>query len=114
LAVAVAEMALAGGLGAFIDTYGPSAWDLTDVEFLFGEDQGQYLATVPSNEIAQEVCKRVEAAGVGFTYLGHVLSEPTIHFGGIPGSADHLATASLVDLRAAHEGFFPALMQGEL
>ncbi len=110
LAVAVAEMSLASGLGAFVDTYGPSAWNLTNVEFLFGEDQGRYLATVASNEIAHEVCKRVEDAGVDFTYAGHVTKEPAIKFGGPPGTPDHVATIPLADLRAAHEGFFPKLM----
>jgi phosphoribosylformylglycinamidine synthase len=110
LAVAVAEMALAGGFGASIDTYGPSSDDLTDLEFLFGEDQGRYLATVSSNDDAQQMCKLVESAGVGFTYLGSVLPEPVLHFGGRPGTSDHVATISLADLRAAHEGFFPKLM----
>jgi phosphoribosylformylglycinamidine synthase subunit PurL len=110
LAVAIAEMALASGLGAFVDTYGRSAWELTDIEFLFGEDQGRYLATVASNELAQEVCKRVEALGVSFTYLGSVTNSSAINFGGPQGTSDHVATVSLADLRAAHEGFFPTLM----
>jgi phosphoribosylformylglycinamidine synthase subunit PurL len=107
-------MALASGLGAFVDTRGPAAWELTDIEFLFGEDQGRYLATVASSDIAQEVCKRVEAAGVGFTYLGSVSNSTAINFGGPQGTVDHVATVSLADLRAAHEGFFPKLMGSEL
>jgi hypothetical protein len=32
----------------------------------------------------------------------------------MPGTSGNFAEIPLADLRAAHEGFFPALMQGEL
>jgi phosphoribosylformylglycinamidine synthase II len=114
LAVAVAEMALAGGLGAFVDAWAPDGWDLTTTEHMFGEAQGRYLATVRSNAAAQEICSRVEAGGVNFAYLGSVLSKPELQLGGPPGTSDNFATVSLADLRAAHEGFFPRLMGSEL
>jgi phosphoribosylformylglycinamidine synthase II len=109
LAVAATEMAMAGNLGAHIDVYGPPD-DCTLEELLFGEGQACYLATVRTNEIAQEVCKEVEGVGLDFTYLGSVTSEPTIQIGDSPGYSGHVATISLADLRAAHEGFFPKLM----
>jgi phosphoribosylformylglycinamidine synthase len=109
LAVAAVEMALAGNLGAHIDVYGPPD-NCTLEEFLFGEGQACYIATVRTNEIAQQVCKRVEAEGLDFSYLGSVMSEPRIQIGDNPGYSGSVASISLADLRDAHEGFFPRLM----
>jgi phosphoribosylformylglycinamidine synthase subunit PurL len=78
LLVAIAEMALAGGIGAKLD--------LLNVKNAFGEDQGRYIVTAP---------KKSDIEGA-FQI-------------GITGGAS-VAGATLADLRAAHEGFFPALM----
>jgi len=83
LLVAVAEMALASGIGAELNIALTTAG-------AFGEDQGRYIVTA--------------AGGVD-----------------IPGAAkigttggDRVAGVPLTDLRGAHEGFFPALMDAEL
>ena len=83
LLVAVAEMALASGIGAELSIALTTAG-------AFGEDQGRYIVTA--------------AGGVD-----------------IPGAAkigttggDRVAGVALTDLRGAHEGFFPALMDAEL
>jgi|KBSSwiStaDraftv2_1062776.scaffolds.fasta_scaffold00088_4 phosphoribosylformylglycinamidine synthase len=109
LAVAVTEMALSGDLGAYIDVYGPPD-NCNLEEFLFGEGQACYIATVPSNEIAQKICERIEGEGLEFSYLGSVMSEPRIQIGDNPGYSGNVADIPLADLRTAHEGFFPKLM----
>ncbi len=83
LLVALAEMALAGKIGAAVEIP-------LDAASAFGEDQARYIVTTKAG---------VEIAGaikVGTTG-GNMIS-------GIDGSVD------LDDLRAAHEGFFPGLM----
>jgi phosphoribosylformylglycinamidine synthase subunit PurL len=78
LLVAIAEMAMAGGIGAKLD--------LLNVKNAFGEDQGRYIVTAPKTS-------EIEGAfQIGTT------------------GGDSVAGAKLATLRAAHEGFFPALM----
>jgi phosphoribosylformylglycinamidine synthase len=88
LLVALAEMALAGGIGIHLD----DRLSLT-TGFAFGEDQARYLVTVPSDEAA--VFVRASAA-------------ESVVIGRTGGAA--VAGVALADLRAAHEGFFPRLM----
>lgn len=80
LLVALAEMALAGRIGAEIDP-------LTTAQ-AFGEDQGRYIVTTSSD---QEIDGAVRIGTTGGT---------------------HIAGVALETLRTAHEGFFPALMNG--
>jgi phosphoribosylformylglycinamidine synthase len=97
VAVAAAEMALAGNMGGDVCTQGGSAT-------LFAEDQGLYLVTVPGDPAA--LIARAEAAGIDALQLGETGGETLIfHCRGY-------AEVSLADLRAAHEGFFPKLMGG--
>ncbi|MEA3389691.1 phosphoribosylformylglycinamidine synthase subunit PurL [Sphingobium sp. CCH11-B1] len=83
LLVAIAEMALAGNIGAeTVTAFTPAS--------AFGEDQGRYVVTTaPDAQVAGAV--RIGTVG-----------------------GDAVAGVPLADLRAAHEGFFPALMGGEL
>ncbi|WP_022681235.1 phosphoribosylformylglycinamidine synthase subunit PurL [Sphingobium bisphenolivorans] len=83
LLVAITEMALAGRIGATLDT------TLTTAA-AFGEDQGRYVVT----------------AAQGVDIPGAVKI-------GTTGGAT-VAGVALSDLRTAHEGFFPALMDSEL
>ena len=96
--VAIAEMALASGIGVEVTL--PNVPNPAAV--LFGEDQGRYLVATrdPQAVIAKATAANIFAAPVGTTGGAAVAG---------PGFS-----ASLADLRAAHEGFFPALMQGEL
>ena len=96
LAVAVAEMALAGGLGATLDQ---ADRDLPLHAWLFGEDQARYLVTAPA---AGAVLEAARQAGV-----------PAVCIGETGGSGLTLAgadTISLSTLRAAHEGWMPTYM----
>ena len=116
LLVAVAEMALAGGIGADIQPAG-DGWAATDgrtlAEAMFGEDQGRYLVTVARGLWIKELA---QAAGTDALYLGETGFISAIE--GTEGVCveDGLGPesfASLHDLRRAHEGFFPKLMGGE-
>ena len=80
LLVTLAEMALAGRIGAELDT-------LTTAQ-AFGEDQGRYVVTTASDAIIEG------AVRIGTT------------------GGDSVAGVALETLRSAHEGFFPALMNG--
>ncbi len=91
LLVAIAEMALAGGIGARLD-------GLVDAAAAFGEDQARYVVT---------------ARGDG---LGEQREVPVTRVGTTGGSSLHVAgdAVPLEGLRRAHEGFFPRLMGKEL
>ncbi|BCJ91576.1 phosphoribosylformylglycinamidine synthase subunit PurL [Terrihabitans soli] len=97
LAVALAEMAMASGIGAKIDALpaGPVH------AVLFGEDQARYLVTAKDGEAVLSAAK---TAGV-----------PALRLGTTGGASLTLPTAesiSVADLKAAHEGWFPAYMAG--
>ena len=100
-AVAMAEMALAGGMG-FRMTVVPQI--AKPGAILFGEDQGRYLVTTGN---ATTVVAQAQAAGliaipVGITG-GDVIAFDVVDRGGVQ-------SVPLADLRAAHEGAFPAMM----
>ncbi len=96
LAVALAEMALAGNLGAEITA---EADGMAQEAWLFGEDQGRYLATSPAPE---GVLAAAEKAGVPVSVVGYT--------GGDALKIPRLRPISLGRLREAHEGWFPAYM----
>jgi phosphoribosylformylglycinamidine synthase len=91
LAVTLAEMALAGDIGATIDEDG-------DAGFWFGEDQARYVVTTAEPDTLRYV-------------LG--MRGEIVHAIGTTGG-DRLvlgaAAVSLADLRSGNEGFFPKLM----
>ncbi len=89
LVVALAEMALAGGMGVRLDRDVPST-----PAFLFGEAQGRYIVTTANSDA---VLRRLAADKIAHRFLGSV-------------GGDDVAGAPLTGLRRAHEGFFPALM----
>ena len=94
IAVALAEMALAGGIGCTVRSPGGS-----DAEVFFGEDQGRYLVTVAGD--MEPVFNLADGAGIPAPWIGET-----------GGDAVTLADQriSLADLRAAHEGWFPKYM----
>ncbi|HEY0271087.1 MAG TPA: AIR synthase-related protein, partial [Sphingomonas sp.] len=97
VAVTVAEMALAGGIGAHIGFEGhPGA----AAEF-FGEDQGLFVIT--TNDV-EAVLTRARLIGVDAERIGETGGSDVMLSNGGGG------TVPLADLRRAHEGFFPALM----
>ncbi|MFM8681237.1 MAG: AIR synthase-related protein, partial [Alphaproteobacteria bacterium] len=99
LLVAVAEMALASGLGAELR---PAPAGRPAHGWWFGEDQARYvLATRDPAAVA----RRAAEAGVELVELGRTGAEPrlTLH-GEVPISLDAL--------RAAHEAWLPRFMAG--
>lgn len=100
IAVTLAEMALAGDIGAMIDRKQPFGC----AESFFAEDQGVYVVTVHDHALADFLQAALEA-GVEAEPLGRTGGKRLIFER--PNRDD---VVTLEALRAAHEGFFPALM----
>lgn len=101
LAVALAEMAMASGLGAKVslaDKRGPAH------ALLFGEDQARYIIAVPA-DLANFVEASAEGSGVPFRSLGTVSGDRLV--------VDDLIDIAVADLTIAHETWFPNFMAGE-
>ena len=98
LAVALAEMAIAGGIGGALpevpEGMPAHAW-------LFGEDQGRYLLAVEA-EAAPDILYAASAQGIDAAAVGVTGSDRLT----LPGGE----TISVSDLKAAHEGWLPAYM----
>lgn len=101
LIVALAEMALAGDIGAMLtaELFGTDPHAL-----LFGEDQGRYLVTSTDGEALQHAA---HAAGVPITFVGTTGGQALV---AEEGGLD----VALTRLRESNEAFFPQLMGGEL
>ena len=96
LAVGIAKMALAGNIGAGIESPGDG---LPLHGWLFGEDQGRYVVAGPD---AKAVLEKAEAAGVPASRIGKT--------GGQRLTIDAGYHISLTDLRESHEGWMPVYM----
>jgi phosphoribosylformylglycinamidine synthase len=98
LLVALAEMAMAGEVGARLSA-GPR--EIPGHAFWFGEDQGRYVVAVPDSAA---LIRAAETAGVAAMKLGYSGGQDlTLPDGG---------TISVAALRATHERFFPSWMEG--
>ena len=100
LAIALAEMAMASGIGA--DVQLPLATD--PIPVWFGEDQGRYLVTVPAGDesLVRDIIDKAAE---------HGLAAPRI--GTTGGTELKLAGARAIpvhQLKAAHEAWFPRFM----
>jgi phosphoribosylformylglycinamidine synthase subunit PurL len=100
VAVALAEMALAGDIGVMVGEEQPFGV----AGSFFGEDQGLYLVTVCDTCLADFLAE-AHKADVPVDPLGRTIQNRIIFE--LP-EGDF--AVSLADLRSAHEGFFPALM----
>ncbi|WP_307138885.1 phosphoribosylformylglycinamidine synthase subunit PurL [Pseudoroseomonas cervicalis] len=96
LLVALAEMAMEGGVGATLD---PAPAGLPAHAFWYGEDQGRYVVAVRDGAALIEAAR---AAGVPAMKLGRSGGGDLVVQGAV--------TISVADLRAAHERFLPELM----
>ncbi|HUH76324.1 MAG TPA: AIR synthase related protein, partial [Devosia sp.] len=103
LGVALAEMAIASGIGAnVVDLEGHDP-----ILQYFGEDQGRYLVTVnldPQGDAIAALWAEAEALGVFAPWIGTTGGTDLVL-----GAARAVAVA---DLKAAHEGWFPNFMDG--
>jgi phosphoribosylformylglycinamidine synthase subunit PurL len=103
LLVALAEMALAGNMGVIGGDYLSRT-----PAMLFGEMQAMYLVTVPRGQETWNAFLRASTVdGVPALALGEVGGDAIIL---CDENGEPETTIPLADLRAAHEGFFPALM----
>jgi phosphoribosylformylglycinamidine synthase len=101
LLVAVAEMAIASGIGARL--YGaPVA--LPAHAFWFGEDQGRYIITVPIAD-AEAVIIKARGAGVSLRRLGQTYGDALT----LPGERPVLVKV----ISERFEGWLPAYMAGQ-
>jgi len=94
--VALAEMAMASGIGARMMAH---PRDIPGHAFWFGEDQARYLVAVPDH--------------VSFTRIAEAAGIPAMRLGTSGGQNLTLpdgGTISISTLRAAHERFFPSWM----
>jgi phosphoribosylformylglycinamidine synthase len=100
LLVAIAEMAMASGIGARLDATPRGApahavW--------FGEDQGRYVLTTHPAE-AELVLAEARVAGIPIARIGSTEGDRLT----LPGEEPIVVN----DLRALHEAWFPAFMAG--
>lgn len=98
LAVALAEMAMASGIGANV----AAPRDCPPAEVFFGEDQGRYVVTVGRDDL-DRVLELAAAANVFMPFIG-VTGSLQLKL----GEADAISVAQL---RTAHESWFPAFME---
>jgi len=99
LVVAAAEMGLASGVGLFID-------DLPEGlphAVLFGEDQARYLISLSASN-QDELDEKASELNVPYHVIGRA--------GGCELAVKSLFAIDFDDLRAAHEGWMPAYMEG--
>jgi phosphoribosylformylglycinamidine synthase len=94
LAVALAEMAMAGGIGAQVVASG--------LDYAFGEDQGRYVAAA-SQEEATRIVAEATAANVPVARIGVTGGTALIFAGEAP--------LEISELRGAYESFLPKLME---
>jgi phosphoribosylformylglycinamidine synthase subunit PurL len=101
LALTLAEMALAGNIGATITALpdGPIH------AILFGEDQARYVLTCPPDK-ANALLAEARQTGVPAQLIGTTGGETLT----LPGEAP----ISITDMRKAHESWFPAYMSGKI
>jgi phosphoribosylformylglycinamidine synthase len=99
LAVGLAEMALAGAIGANVtqlDGLDPLPW-------FFGEDQARYLVTIRRDDVDFFFDELVGDTGIFAPWIGNT--------GGDALVLGEARPIPLGELRAAHEGWFPRFME---
>jgi len=96
LLVAVAEMAMAGGIGASLTSQ-------HTIPFLFGEDQARYVLAAPAHD-AESLVAEAKLAGISAASIG-TTGGAKLNVGG--------HGIAISDLKRAHESWFPAYMSGE-
>jgi phosphoribosylformylglycinamidine synthase len=106
LLVAVAEMAMAGGIGAVLR--GQFEADKF-IPFYFGEDQGRYLMAVPADK-ADAILAKAKKAGLAARHLG--FTGATNDKGEAVLTGVGLPPVTVTALKATHEAWLPEYMKG--
>jgi phosphoribosylformylglycinamidine synthase subunit PurL len=104
-AVALAEMALAGGIGADILTMGNTTKDA------FAEDQGRLIVTCPwdDRDSWAQFAARAKERGINASWIGGTVGDV---ISWTDGEDAPVASVSLTDLREASDSFFRDWMEG--
>jgi phosphoribosylformylglycinamidine synthase len=97
LLIALAEMALAGNLGATFSVPSPA----TQLAWLFGEDQARYLVTCAPERVGL-VMRAAASSKLPVTPIGTV--------GGAELRCEEVLSVPVGEIRSAHESWFPAYM----
>ncbi len=97
LALALAEMAMASGIGASVNQL--NGFD--SIPVFFGEDQGRYVVTVRRDDL-DGIQEAAEDAGVFAPWIGNT-SGTTLKLGGA-------RAISVSELKQTHESWFPDFM----
>ncbi|MEX0404976.1 phosphoribosylformylglycinamidine synthase subunit PurL [Aquibium sp. LZ166] len=103
LAVALAEMAMASGIGATI----PGLVDADPIPVFFGEDQGRYLLTLgidPDGDEWDDLRAEQERLGIFAPWIGST--------GGTSLKLGEARAIPVEELKAVHESWFPLFMDG--
>ncbi|RWL98451.1 MAG: phosphoribosylformylglycinamidine synthase subunit PurL [Mesorhizobium sp.] len=101
LAIALAEMAMASGIGASI----PGLTGTDPIPVWFGEDQGRYLLTLsidPQSGEWDRICEEQAKLGIFAPWIGTT--------GGSTLKLGDARAIPVSELKAAHEGWFPRFM----
>ncbi|RVC56933.1 phosphoribosylformylglycinamidine synthase II, partial [Mesorhizobium sp. M00.F.Ca.ET.038.03.1.1] len=101
LAIALAEMAMASGIGAAI----PGLTGTDPIPVWFGEDQGRYLLTLsidPQSGEWDRIRQEQEKLGIFAPWIGTT--------GGRDLKLGDARPVPVSELKAAHEGWFPRFM----
>jgi phosphoribosylformylglycinamidine synthase II len=101
LAVALAEMAMASGIGATVNQLDGG----DPIPLFFGEDQGRYLVTLEHDRLDHFYEEIYPYAGIFAPWIGTT--------GGSTLTLGEARPLSIDELKAAHEGWFPSYMAGE-
>ncbi|MFB2551587.1 phosphoribosylformylglycinamidine synthase subunit PurL [Ensifer soli] len=99
LALGLAEMAMASGIGATVNQLN----DVDPIPVFFGEDQGRYLVTVSEDDL-DAVFEAARDVGIFCPWIGRTGGDAVVL-----GEARPVPVAAL---KEAHEGWFPAFMDG--
>ncbi|RYE08295.1 MAG: phosphoribosylformylglycinamidine synthase subunit PurL [Hyphomicrobiales bacterium] len=102
LAIGLAEMAMASGIGATINQLEGG----DPIPQFFGEDQGRYLVTVKRDFLDRFYDEIYPYAGLFVPWIGTT--------GGTSLKLGNARAVAVADLKAAHEAWFPNFMAGEI
>jgi phosphoribosylformylglycinamidine synthase subunit PurL len=101
LLVALAEMALAGNIGAEVGVAGTT---VEAIPFFFSEDQARYLIACPVKE-ADKIEGELREAGIIHAIIGKTHAAKILRIA-------NESEVTLAKLKHAHEAWFPAYMSG--
>ena len=104
LAVALAEMAVASGIGAEI----PGLANADPIPVFFGEDQGRYIVTVnvgPQSDEMTALWSEAKTLGIHAPWIGTT--------GGTELKLGKARAIPVAELKTVHESWFPDFMDGK-